>query len=200
VFRPVSIDLLQLANLAHEIDEGQALIETESAAIFPSMRDFCYSVAKEKGPSAVLDMLDSTIESYWAAKFDPQGIGRTKAGRPYVKSFTVDITNKPLNTTGLTVVKKQGTKVTARGMPSEWYAAYTTITRALSHDEPIDWGSMTKNDIETACKPRKATKKAPLEDRVAKKLEELVACINTSETDAEKSAYTASVIATMSAL
>jgi hypothetical protein len=193
-------DLLQLANLAHEIDEGQALIETESAAIFPSMRDFCYSVAKEKGDQAVLDMLDSTIESYWAARFDPQGIGRTKAGCPYVKSFTVNTSEKGLNPDGMTVIKRNGSKVTVRGMPSEWYAAYSTITRALAHDEPLDWGSMTKNEIETVCKPRKATKKAPLEDKVAKKLMELVDCINASENDAEKSAYTAVVIAAMSAL
>jgi hypothetical protein len=61
------------------------------------------------------------------------------------------------------VIKGSPSRATVRGLPSDWYAAATTIKRAIEHNEEdpsnqVDWATLTKNEIERAAKARKGAR------------------------------------------
>jgi hypothetical protein len=173
------MDLIEIANLAYELDEGRTLVNAEAAGVFPAMRDYCAEINQKHGSNAVLCALNDAVEQYWVQKFDPLGIGRTKKGRICEKSFTIK-SGDAIKCGGLrvahafnyaknkhlSVISSNRDTATIRGMPSDWYAAATTIRRAINHNlscdpsDTIDWQHMTKNAIEKEAKARKGEGKA----------------------------------------
>jgi hypothetical protein len=73
-------ELLDLANLSNELDQGRKIVETEAGGVFPAMRDLCAKTRETAGNQGVLSSLEAAEEEYWA-KFDAHGIGRTRRGK-----------------------------------------------------------------------------------------------------------------------